>query len=126
MIRHHVAQGPGRFIETAAMLHTDGLRRRNLNVVYVVAVPQWLDDVVRKAEDHHVLYGLFAEIMIDAINLMFRKNLLQILVELLRRFQVVPERLFDDYACPAAAFFFRQSAFAEHFCNRREESRRYR
>src|SRR5882762_8564447 len=107
------------------MLHTDGLRRRNLNMVHIVTVPKWLDDVVRKAEDHHVLYGLFAEIVIDAIDLLFREDLLQILVKLLRRFQVVAERFFDDYACPAAVFFFRQAAFAEHFYNRREESRRY-
>ena len=126
MIRHHVSQGACRFIEAAAMLHPHGLRRGDLHMVHVIAVPQGFDDVVRKAEDHYVLRGLFAEIVIDAIDLLFRQNLLQFLVELLRRFQVVAERLFDDHPRPVAVFFFRQFASAEHFCDRREKSRRYR
>src|SRR5256885_16979742 len=61
--------------------------------------------------------------VVDAVDLVLRQNLLQFLVELLRRFQVMAERLFDDHARPAAVFFLREAAFAQLLGDRREESR---
>src|SRR6202158_2225600 len=126
VVRHHVAQGACGLIESAAMLHADGFRRGDLNVVHIIAVPQRLDDVVRKAKDHYILDSLFAEIVIDAVDLLFRQNLLQLLVELLRRFQIMAEWLFDDAARPAPVFFFRQAGFAQLLDDRGEESWRDR
>ena len=123
MIRHHVAERAGGFVESAAMLDADRFRRGDLHVVHVVAVPKRLDDVVGKAENHDVLHGLFTEIVIDAINLLFCQDLPQILVELLRGSQVVAKRLFDDDARPVAVFFLRQTTQSQHLGDRREKPR---
>src|SRR2546430_5722456 len=42
-----------------------------------------------------ILHGLFAEVMIDAVDLFFRENLFQFLVELLCGSQVVTEGFLD-------------------------------
>ena len=95
-------------------------------MIDVIAVPKRLDDVVGKAEDHDVLHGLFAEIVVDAVDLGLGQDLPQFLVELFRGRQVVAEGFFDNHANPAAAFFFRQAALAQHFCDGREKPRRDR
>ncbi len=89
------------------MLDADRFCGGNLDVVNVVAVPERLDDVVGKAEDHDVLHGLFAEVVVDAVDLFFGKDLFKILVELFRGSQVVAERFFDDHARPVTTLFFR-------------------
>jgi len=66
MIGNHVAKRAGSFIEAAAMLDANGFGGGNLYVVDVIAIPERLDDVVGKTEDHQVLNGFFAEGMIDA------------------------------------------------------------
>ena len=72
MRRHHVAQRAGGIVEPAAMLDADGLRDRDLHVIDVIAVPQRLEDRIREAQDHDVLHGLFAEIMVDPVDLASR------------------------------------------------------
>ena len=124
MIRHHVAKRARGLIKSAAMLHADGFGGGDLHVVHIIAVPERFDDIVRKAEDHDILYGLFAEVVIDAVDLLFGEDLLQFLVELLCGSQVMPERLFHDDARPAVLFFFRQAALAQHFHDGREKTRR--
>ena len=76
MVGNHVAEGAGGFVEAAAMFHANDFGGGDLHVVDVIAIPERLDDVVRKAEDHHVLDGFFAEIMVDAVDLLFGENLL--------------------------------------------------
>src|SRR5215469_2946437 len=126
MIWHHVAKRASGFVESAAMLDAHRFRRGDLHVVHVVAVPKRLDDVVGKAEDHDVLHGLFAEIVVDAINLLLCQDLLELLVELLRGGQVVAKWLFDDDPRPAAVFFFRQTTRSQHFGDGREKPRGHR
>src|SRR5215469_3827144 len=60
--------------------------------------------------------------MVDAINLLFAEDLLQLLVKLLGGSQIVPERLLDDHARPASVFFLRNATQAQHFDNRRKET----
>ena len=55
----------------AAAFHADGFGHRDLHVVDVAAVPDRLEDSVGEAERHDVLHGLFAEIVIDAVDLLF-------------------------------------------------------
>ena len=69
VIGNHVAERAGGFVETTAVFDADGFRGGDLNVIDVIAIPERLDDVVGKAEDHHVLHGLFAEIVVDAVDL---------------------------------------------------------
>ncbi len=67
-------------------------------MVDVVAVPHRLEDGVGEAEDHDVLDGLFAQVVIDAIDLAFVEDLVDLRVERLRAGQIVAERLLDDDA----------------------------
>ncbi len=74
MVRNHVAESARGFIEPAAMLDAYGFGRGDLHVIDVIAVPERLDDVVGEAKDHDVLDGFFAEIVVDAVNLVFRRE----------------------------------------------------
>src|SRR5215467_13651149 len=69
MVRDHVPQCAGFFIETAAALDTDGLGNRDLNVVDMVAVPQRLEDAVGETQHQDVLDRFLAEKVIDPIDL---------------------------------------------------------
>ena len=50
MVRHHVAQRAGIIVVTAALLNANSLRHGDLYVIDVTAVPDGLEDSVRKAE----------------------------------------------------------------------------
>src|ERR1700730_12594205 len=122
MIRDHVAKSAGDFVKTAAVFDANGFCGGNLNVVDVVANPKGLNDVVGKAEDHNILDGFFSKIMIDAVNLFFRQDLFEILVELPGRFQIMAKMRFNDNASPAAVFLPGKSGFAKFFGDGRAKS----
>ena len=70
VVGHHVAQRAGLFVELAAMLDADGFRRRDLDVVDLLAVPQRLEQAVGEAQRHDVLHRFLAEEMVDPVDLM--------------------------------------------------------
>ena len=76
-------------------------------MVNVAAVPDRLKDRVIKPEDQDVLYRLFAEIMIDAINLVFAEHCFDLAVQRLRRIEIIAERFLDDDSPPATVFLVR-------------------
>ena len=78
MIGNHVAKCAGGFVKAAAMFDAHGFGGGDLHMVDVIAIPERLDDAVGEAEDHDVLDGLFAQIVIDAVDLVFGEDLLQI------------------------------------------------
>ena len=84
----------------------------DLHVVDVAAVPERLEDRVGEPQHQHVLHGLFAEVVVDAIDLLFGKDLMRGLVQLLGRLQVGAKRLFD-HDPPHAARFIGQAGRAE-------------
>ncbi len=112
MIGNHVAQGPGRLVIAAALLDADRLGGCNLYAVDKVSVPQGFGDGVGETEDHEVLHGLLAQIVIDAVDLLFIENLLEITIQLFRGSQVSSERLFHDHPSPFAFLFLRESGLA--------------
>ena len=71
VVRHHVAQRAGLIVIAAALLDADRFRHGNLHVIDVAAVPDRLEDAVGEAEHHDVLDGFFAQVMIDAVDLLF-------------------------------------------------------
>src|SRR5205085_4830611 len=71
------------------------------HVVYVLPIPERLVDAVGEAEDEQILHGLFAEIVVYAINLRLFEVLMDVVVELLRTREVCAERFLDDDAPPA-------------------------
>jgi hypothetical protein len=83
------------------MAHAEGLGGGDLDIVDVVAVPHRLEKRVGKAKEKEVLYGLFAEVVVDAINLSLGEGFGDRGVEGVRRRQVAAERLLDDNPRPA-------------------------
>src|SRR6202012_3787021 len=102
---------------TNAELLLDG----DLDMVDMIAIPDRLENAVGKAQHQDVLYRFLAEIMVDPINLLLVHELLEFMVELLGRFQIGAEGLFDDEPPPRAVL--RQHACAgKRFCDRQERA----
>ncbi len=96
----HVAEGAGGFVKAAATFDAKRFSGGDLHVVHVIAVPKWFENAVAEAEDQEILYRVFAEIVVDAIDLMLFENVVDDLVELVSRGEVAAERFFDDDANP--------------------------
>src|SRR5579862_782993 len=124
MVGNHVAESAGGFVEGAAVFDANGFGGGNLDVVDVGAVPERFDNAVGETENHDVLDGFFAEVMVDAVDLLFTEDFFQFLVELNGGFVVVAERFFDDDADPVAVGFLGEIGFAEFADDEREELRR--
>ena len=75
MILHHIADGSCFFVVACAAFQTKVFCHRDLNAVDIAAVPDWFKDAVGQTKDQYILYSLFAEVMVDAIDLLFFKNL---------------------------------------------------
>ena len=80
MVRHHVAQGASHIEVTAALFHAHRFSYRDLHVVNVVLVPNRFKDAIAEAENQNVLHGLFAQIMVNAENLIFGEHSGEMLV----------------------------------------------
>ena len=84
MVRHHVAQRARAFVVTASLFDTDFLSGGNLHALDVTAIPDGFEDAVTKTKHQDVLDRFFAEIVIDAVDLIFVQDLLDFLIELFR------------------------------------------
>ena len=121
VVRNHVAQC-ARVVEiSAALFHADGFRIRDLHMVYVTSVPYGLEDGIVEAEDHYVLYGLFTEVVIDAVNLILGQHALDLTVQGLGRLEIVSERLLDHHPPPAFIFLVTQANRSQLLDNLREK-----
>jgi hypothetical protein len=112
------------FVIPAALFHAERFGYGDLHVIYVAAIPDGLENAVGEAEDQDVLHGLFAQVMIDAIDLAFGEDLADFLVEGAGRIDVVTEGLFDDDAAPVAARFVGEAGGAELLHDGSDERRR--
>ena len=81
MVGHHVAQCAGFVVIAAALFHAHGFRHRNLYVIDVAAVPDRLENSVGEAQSQNVLNGFFAQVVIDAVDLLFVGHPQQLLVQ---------------------------------------------
>ena len=82
VVLEHVAQHAGRVVVAAAAADGHFLGHGDLHVVDVVAVPDRLEDRVGEPQHQHVLHGLLAQVMVDAIDLLFAKHAVHRLVQL--------------------------------------------
>ena len=82
VVGHHIAQCPSFLIKTGAIFHSDGFRSRYLDILYIVTIPDRLEDRIAEAKSQNVLYRLLAQIMVDSINATLRKRLKYRLVQL--------------------------------------------
>src|SRR5262245_27835377 len=111
MILDHVTQRARFLIVSPPALDSNRLGGRDLHVIDVAAVPQWLENAVPPAEREDVLHRFLAEIMIDAVNLGFGKDLLELLAERAGAGEVVAEGFFHNQPPPAVST--RQTGGAE-------------
>src|SRR5208282_2607066 len=121
---HHVAQRTRSLVVCAAPLDADGLGGGYLDVIDIAAVPDRLEDPVAEPEHHHVLDGLFSEVVIDPIDLTLVENALDLLIQRARRIEIVPERLLDNHPAPVVLFLDGQTDGAELLYDLAEERRR--
>src|SRR4051795_13028541 len=82
-------------VVAGAAADPDVLGRRDLDVVDVVAVPDRLEHEVREPERHHVLDGLLAQVVIDAVVLLLAEDVLDDVLELARGLEVEDEAVID-------------------------------
>ena len=90
-----VPEAADRVVEAAAVLDAEVLRHRDLHGLDVAAVPDRLEQGVREAQVGDVLDRLLAEEVVDPVDLLLRQDLVDLVVELDGRVQVVPEGLLD-------------------------------
>ena len=100
MIGNHVAKGAGAIVIIAAKLYSQFFSDSDLHVIHIAAVPHRLENSIGEAECENILNGLFTEIMIDAIDLVFVQNFANIVVQSHRGGQIVAERLLYHHTFP--------------------------
>src|SRR6185437_7104127 len=100
MVLEHVAQHAGLVVIVAAPFDLDLLGDGDLYVVDKIVVPQRLEQSVGETENQDVLHRLLAEIVIDAIDLVFAEHTAKDLIKLPRGSQVVTKRFLDDQTPP--------------------------
>ena len=100
VVLHHVPEGTRGFVVARALFHANGFCCRDLNVVDVIAVPDRLENGVRKAHHQDVLNRLFAEIVVDAEDLVFLPAAFDHAIEFLGTGVVAAKGFFNHH--PAA------------------------
>ncbi len=98
MVLHHVPQRSGPVVVGCPSPHAFRFADRDLDVVDVLVVPDRFENAVGEPQHQEILHGLLAQIMVDAKDLAFMKDSCHGRVDLLRRCEIMPDRLFDDDA----------------------------
>jgi hypothetical protein len=98
-----VAHDARRIVESPSALDPDLLRRRDLDLVDVLAVPERLEDRVAEAKDQDVLDGLLAQVVVDAEGLSLVEGPGHQPVQLASGGEVASEGFLDDDPRPGSA-----------------------
>ena len=93
---------PGSVEVSAALFHPDRLGIRDLHMIDIAAVPDGLKDGIVEAEHHDVLHRFFAQVMIDAVNLVFRQHSFDVAIQGFGGVEIVTKRLLDDHSPPVS------------------------
>src|SRR6266496_2210231 len=123
MVLNHVTYGPAFFVITTAAFDADCFGVRDLNVIYILTVPERLPNAVGKTKHKQVLHGLLAEVMVDTIDLILLKDRGQFFVEDAGALEIMTERLFDNDPGPTV-FRFCERGGAELLDDWNKELRR--
>ena len=105
MILHHVAQRAGIVVVPSPLLHSHRFGDGDLHVIDVAPVPDRLEERIGKPEGEDVLHRLLAQVVIDAVNLVFTHVLPQLAVQRLRRLQIAAKGLFKHNTAPVPVLF---------------------
>ena len=98
---NHVPQRARAVIIAGTVLDADGLGSGDLHMVDVAPVPQGLEHRVGQTEDEDVLHRLFAEVVIDAEDLVLGEYGVDRAVQVTGAVEVMTEGLLHDDAHPA-------------------------
>ncbi len=123
MVRHHVPHGPYLVVEAPTLLYAQVLGNRYLNIVNITAVPNGLEDAIRKTKGHDVLYRLFTQIVVDAVHLMLFQNFTDLQIERASGLKIMSEGFLDDDPPPAAILLTRESSGPKLFDDLRKKDR---
>ena len=96
MILDDIADGASFIVKSAAALDTKIFCHGYLHALDIVAVPERLHKRIREAEGNHVIHRSLAQIVVDPEDCSFIELAEKHFIEMLRRWQVVPERLLDN------------------------------
>ena len=98
MVLKHVTQNASRFVVRSPPSDRHFLGYSDLYVVDVATVPHRLEDRVGETEGNNILHRLLSEIVVDAVDLAFIKDGVQLVVERSGRGEIGAERLFHNDA----------------------------
>jgi len=96
LIRDQSRRPPGGIVVPSAFLHPDCFCDRDLNVIDVTPVQMGSKNSVGEAEGQDVLDGFLAQVVIDAINLLFVGDLQELFVSRPARCRDRARRAFDN------------------------------
>ena len=102
VVLQHVAGGAGGVVEAGPGADADVLGHGDLHRVDVLGVPHRLEQGVGEAQRQDVLDRLLAQVVVDAEDVLRGEHVVDQVVELLGRGQVVAERLLHHDPPPAA------------------------
>ena len=98
MVLHHVACRACCIIEVAATFDAQLLGDGNLHMPDATTPPEWLEQHIAETQRHQVLHRFLAQIMIDAIDLMFFEHSRNGLIDAFGRREIVTQWLFQHHA----------------------------
>ena len=93
VVLHHVAQGAGVVVESAAFLHAKVFGHGDLDVGDRFAPPERLEQRVAKSQREQVLHRGLAQVVVDPENLPLAESAPHHVIDLAVGRQVVPQRL---------------------------------
>ena len=85
MVLHHIAQRARDVVKLAALFHAQLLGNGNLHGLHEILIPNRFKEHIAKAQRQHVLQAFFAEVVVNAVNLLFFEKPRHIGVDGLRR-----------------------------------------
>src|SRR5262245_11756014 len=98
MVLDDVANHTRFVVEAPPAFHAEIFGHRDLHVLDILPVPDWLEKRVGEAEIEDVLNSFLAEIVVDSEDRVFVEDVPEDAVQLTSGRQVAPERFLDDDA----------------------------
>ena len=100
MVLHHITHRARLVVIGPAALDPYGFGHGDLHMVDVLRLPDRLEQNVGKAHGHQVLHRLFAQVMVDPVNLRFVEILSQGGIQSARADQVAAKGFFQNDPAP--------------------------
>src|ERR1039458_20378 len=98
VVLDHVTDRPSVIVELPPPLDPELLRHCDLHTLDVIPIPDRLQEAVGEAKEQKIENGLFTKVVVDTKDSRFRKHEMKSGIQLLRRGEIVPERLLDNHS----------------------------